>query len=607
MAGLPAPPRVSRAHQLHRERLPLPSEDPGVRAPASTPRSRQRTQESGSPAPAQPIGPRCPPGEHKRPGPAPRLRQEAAELGPRSPRPQSGAGPSRASRGPCSQGGPGAVALRALSLMQMTPTGGSHVGPVGTSALAFWCMDGDTWVPCPCRKSCRHCGCGREEHAVRALPPALAQALGRLISDFQRLSLPDDDSGCASEEYTWVPPGLKPEQVYQFFSCLPEDKVPYINSAGERYRVRQLLHQLPPHDCEAQYCTSLKEEEKKALKLFAQQRKRENLGCGIARIFPVTTTGATCEQCGKQVRGGDVGVVASRAGLGACWHPQCFQCAACCELLVDLIYFYQDGQVYCGRHHAERLHPRCQACDEGWSRGRWPSRVSTGTRHPTASAAPAATGPCWDCPSYPVGGRSTALLPVPGAEPPPLGPAWGAAAGVVGLRPLTLAPAASLPASRTQAPDAPSGGGCCTATPCPSWAQGLPTPLLPSFASPQQGWGARQRAPSGPSSRGGVLGSTLTTPCTCGGTQDRAPPLPCHQAKGGPWELWCPLGPCSPPHHHLPPRKRKATSWVSPSPFPPSCSLTLMAPYPLPMLRGTREGTRAALWPEPEPALAGAL
>ncbi|XP_025069527.1 prickle planar cell polarity protein 3 isoform X4 [Alligator sinensis] len=364
MAGLPAPPRVSRAHQLHRERLPLPSEDPGVRAPASTPRSRQRTQESGSPAPAQPIGPRCPPGEHKRPGPAPRLRQEAAELGPRSPRPQSGAGPSRASRGPCSQGGPGAVALRALSLMQMTPTGGSHVGPVGTSALAFWCMDGDTWVPCPCRKSCRHCGCGREEHAVRALPPALAQALGRLISDFQRLSLPDDDSGCASEEYTWVPPGLKPEQVYQFFSCLPEDKVPYINSAGERYRVRQLLHQLPPHDCEAQYCTSLKEEEKKALKLFAQQRKRENLGCGIARIFPVTTTGATCEQCGKQVRGGDVGVVASRAGLGACWHPQCFQCAACCELLVDLIYFYQDGQVYCGRHHAERLHPRCQACDE---------------------------------------------------------------------------------------------------------------------------------------------------------------------------------------------------------------------------------------------------
>lgn len=59
-----------------------------------------------------------------------------------------------------------------------------------------------------------------------------------------------------------------------------------------------------PPGPQAQYCTSLKEEEKKALKLFAQQRKRENLGCGIARIFPVTTTGATCEQ----VTGGGVSI-----------------------------------------------------------------------------------------------------------------------------------------------------------------------------------------------------------------------------------------------------------------------------------------------------------
>ena len=29
----------------------------------------------------------------------------------------------------------------------------------------------------------------------------------------QRHSQSDDDSGCALEEYTWVPPGLKPDQV----------------------------------------------------------------------------------------------------------------------------------------------------------------------------------------------------------------------------------------------------------------------------------------------------------------------------------------------------------------------------------------------------------
>lgn len=55
---------------------------------------------------------------------------------------------------------------------------------------------------------------------------------------------------------------------------------------------------------------------------------------------------------------------ASRAGHGVCWHPACFVCSMCNELLVDLIYFYQDGKIYCGRHHAERLKPRCTACDE---------------------------------------------------------------------------------------------------------------------------------------------------------------------------------------------------------------------------------------------------
>ncbi|XP_027389802.1 prickle planar cell polarity protein 3 isoform X1 [Bos indicus x Bos taurus] len=159
--------------------------------------------------------------------------------------------------------------------------------------------------------------------------------------------------------------------VYQFFSCLPEDKVPYVNSPGEKYRIKQLLHQLPPHDSEVQYCTALEEEEKKELRAFSQQRKRENLGRGTVRIFPVTITGAICEecspvipQCGKQIGGGDIAVFASRAGLGACWHPQCFVCSTCRELLVDLIYFYHAGKVYCGRHHAERLRPRCQACDE---------------------------------------------------------------------------------------------------------------------------------------------------------------------------------------------------------------------------------------------------
>lgn len=39
------------------------------------------------------------------------------------------------------------------------------------------------------------------------------KSVSKLLTDFQRNSASDDDSGCILEEYTWVPPGLKPDQV----------------------------------------------------------------------------------------------------------------------------------------------------------------------------------------------------------------------------------------------------------------------------------------------------------------------------------------------------------------------------------------------------------
>ncbi|TKC48669.1 hypothetical protein EI555_015869 [Monodon monoceros] len=141
---------------------------------------------------------------------------------------------------------------------------------------------------------------------VTVMPLAMEKTVSKLMFDFQRNSTSDDDSGCALEEYAWVPPGLKPEQkgeltlliqrsgatwdedvwgpngkperemklslgmwewagglsngrvtcvlsilqVHQYYSCLPEEKVPYVNSPGEKLRIKQLLHQLPPHDNE---------------------------------------------------------------------------------------------------------------------------------------------------------------------------------------------------------------------------------------------------------------------------------------------------------------------------------------------------------------------
>ncbi|XP_053614521.1 protein prickle-like isoform X2 [Plodia interpunctella] len=192
---------------------------------------------------------------------------------------------------------------------------------------------------------------GLLEHAERLMKPG----------DPHRHSQSDDDSGCALEEYTWVPPGLRPEQVHLYFSALPEDKVPYVNSVGERYRLKQLLQQLPPQDNEVRYCHALSDEERKELRLFSAQRKRDALGRGQARQLHAQ---APCVRCEETMSAGDMCVSAARAGPSARWHPGCFVCCSCQELLVDLVYFWKEGRLYCGRHHAETLKPRCSACDE---------------------------------------------------------------------------------------------------------------------------------------------------------------------------------------------------------------------------------------------------
>ena len=42
------------------------------------------------------------------------------------------------------------------------------------------------------------------------------------------------------------------------------------------------------------------------------------------------------------------------------------RCHKCSELLVDLMYYYspETDEVYCGKHHAETIVPRCQGCEE---------------------------------------------------------------------------------------------------------------------------------------------------------------------------------------------------------------------------------------------------
>lgn len=51
---------------------------------------------------------------------------------------------------------------------------------------------------------------------MTAMPVEMEKTVTKLMYEYQRNSTSDDDSGCALEEYAWVPPGLKPEQVFAF-------------------------------------------------------------------------------------------------------------------------------------------------------------------------------------------------------------------------------------------------------------------------------------------------------------------------------------------------------------------------------------------------------
>lgn len=52
------------------------------------------------------------------------------------------------------------------------------------------------------------------------MEPHAGGKMGKMSLGFQRSSTSDDDSGCALEEYAWVPPGLRPEQVGPFIVLL---------------------------------------------------------------------------------------------------------------------------------------------------------------------------------------------------------------------------------------------------------------------------------------------------------------------------------------------------------------------------------------------------
>uniref|UniRef100_A0A8D0GCM8 LIM and cysteine rich domains 1 n=1 Tax=Sphenodon punctatus TaxID=8508 RepID=A0A8D0GCM8_SPHPU len=262
------------------------------------------------------------------------------------------------------------------------------------------------------RKICRSCKCCQEDHGLSS-DAEDDRKIGRLLSDSKYSTLTArvkggdgvriykrnrmiitnpivsrKDPTFDTITYEWAPPGLTQKLAMRYMELIPKEMQPVAGTEGAYYRRRRLIRQLPIYDQDPSHCHGISEDEVKLMEDFVKQYKSEALGVGevalpgqggsskeeekqqdkmVASKATLSSNGTLSDCCAlcKKVLPTDIPVVyADRAGYDHQWHPGCFVCSRCSEPLVDLIYFWNNGAVWCGRHYCESTRPRCAACDE---------------------------------------------------------------------------------------------------------------------------------------------------------------------------------------------------------------------------------------------------
>lgn len=269
------------------------------------------------------------------------------------------------------------------------------------------------------RKACLVCHCSQEEHAPISdmeddmkmgslladsryghLTAKVKGGAGRRVYKRNRMIITNPvvsrkDPTFNTVTYDWAPPGLTQKLAMQYMELLPEQRRPVAGTEGALHRRRQLMRQLPQHDHDPAHCHNLSEAELQAMAAHVSNFKEHVLGVGEValpgesekiqekngKLHPEsnnkseTITNGTpemdirpsefrCSGCGELAKEEIPVVYAERAGYQKLWHPTCFTCAQCGEILVDLVYFWKDGRLLCGRHYSQGERPRCPGCDE---------------------------------------------------------------------------------------------------------------------------------------------------------------------------------------------------------------------------------------------------
>nr|CAH7740968.1 unnamed protein product [Callosobruchus chinensis] len=201
-------------------------------------------------------------------------------------------------------------------------------------------------------KTCKNCKCSRDVHEVVAEHGARA-----------RLGFVQNHDGLDARTlgYTFVPPGLtSARQVDQYYSTLPSEDVPKLGSRGETVRSQRIVRQLPKQDLSLSACKFVESQYESSYKDFISGRNQVALDVALAKPTPPNSF---CARCSQPVHAQQISVAAPRMGDDI-WHPACFKCTTCDDLLVDLAYCVYDDKIYCERHYAEKMKPRCAGCDE---------------------------------------------------------------------------------------------------------------------------------------------------------------------------------------------------------------------------------------------------
>ncbi|ENN78695.1 hypothetical protein YQE_04867, partial [Dendroctonus ponderosae] len=252
-------------------------------------------------------------------------------------------------------------------------------------------------------KTCKNCKCSREGHEIIAEYGARSRLgfVGHEGLDARTLG------------YTFVPPGLTTaRQVDQYYSTLPSEEVPKLGSKGETARSQRIVRQLPKQDLSLSACKFLESEYATSFEDFIAARNEVALDVGLAKQAPPNSFCAGCE---RPTSTQQIVVTAPRLG-NMVWHPGCFKCTECEDLLVDLAYCVYEESLYCERHYAEKMKPRCAGCDElrfrlpGPIRQKWSaSRVANATTLPMFSVG--SVHLTTESPRF-TGGRSEEAAPV---------------------------------------------------------------------------------------------------------------------------------------------------------------------------------------------------